>query len=258
MGAVLQVTTIPASEENSLRFKIHDYMDDTSLKEREEFLSIAEAYIDKSLYKEASNITETWLRSHPFDADANIIRCHALLKMGNIDKVSAVLDDLETTVIELSRIYHRVGDLCLNAGLKKEAIKFYRKFVSLNPAEAKAKEVSEKINNLTSGMEDSLEGSLVGGDMTAEVERVGSDFCTATLAELYLKQGHLDLALDVLGEILKKEPENRKVADRLREVAATRDGGSGKHPAITAQDAVVVEELTRWLENIGRLKSHAS
>ena len=243
-------------QENSLRFKVHDHMDDTATKEREEFLSIAEAYIDKSLYKEASHVAESWLKRYPIDADANIIRCHALLKMGDLEKVSELLDDLEANVLELSRVYHRVGDLCLNAGLTKEAIKFYRKFIFLNPATASAKEVYEKINALVAY----IDGSAAQGDADAysNTDHVAPDFCTTTLAELYIRQGHLDMALNVLGEILKREPENRMVADRLNDVMAMqRDGIREKTSLHMEQNEIVIRELTRWLENIDRLRSHA-
>ena len=232
-------------------------MDDTAIKEREEFLSIAEAYIDKNLYKEAAHVAESWLKRYPIDADANIIRCHALLKMGNLEKVSEVLDDLETKVLELSRIYHHVGDLCLNAGLTKEAIKFYRKFIFLNPSASSAKEVYEKVNALAAHIDDSSAG--MDADAYSHTDRVASDFCTTTLAELYIRQGHPDMALNVLREILKREPENRLVADRLEEVMAMQhDGIREKTSLHIEQDDAVIKELTRWLENVGRLRSHAS
>jgi tetratricopeptide (TPR) repeat protein len=232
-------------------------MDDTAIKEREEFLSIAEAYIDKNLYKEAAHVAESWLKRYPIDADANIIRCHALLKMGNLEKVSEVLDDLETKVLELSRIYHHVGDLCLNAGLSKEAIKFYRKFIFLNPSVSSAKEVYEKVNALAAHIDDSSAG--MDADAYNYTDRVAADFCTTTLAELYIRQGHLDMALNVLGEILKREPENRMVVDRLNDVMAMQhDGIREKTSLHIEQDEAVIKELTRWLENVGRLRSHAS
>jgi tetratricopeptide (TPR) repeat protein len=232
-------------------------MDDTAIKEREELLSIAEAYLDKNLYKEASHVAESWLKRYPIDADANIIRCHALLKMGHIEKVSEVLDDLETKVLELSRIYHHVGDLCLNAGLTKEAINFYRKFIFLNPAAASAKEVHEKVNDLTARIDDLAAGG--DADTYSRTDHVAPDFCTTTLAELYIKQGHLDMALNVLREIRKREPENRMVADRLNDVMAMQhDGIREKTSFNMEQNEVVIREITRWLENIDRLRSHAS
>ena len=232
-------------------------MDDTAIKEREEFLSIAEAYIDKNLYKEAAHVAESWLKRYPIDADANIIRCHALLKMGNLEKVSEVLDDLEAKVVELSRIYHHVGDLCLNAGLTKEAIKFYRKFIFLNPTVASAKGIYDKVNNLAAQIDDSATGGDV--DTHRHSDGVATDFCTTTLAELYIRQGHLDMAINVLGEILKREPENKLVADRLNDVMAMQHDGIGeKTLSHIEQDDAVIKELTRWLENVGRLRSHAS
>ena len=232
-------------------------MDDIANKEREEFLSIAEAYINKNLYEEASHIAELWLKRYPIDADANIIRCHALLRMGNLEKVGELLNDLEAKVLELSRIYHRVGDLCLDAGLTKEAMKFYRKFISLNPAVSSAKEVYKKVNALAATMDDASAES--DADAYNNAARVAPDFYTTTLAELYIRQGHLDMALDVLGEILKREPENMMVADRLNDVMAMKhDGIREKTSLLMEQNEVVIRELTKWLENIYRSRSHAS
>jgi tetratricopeptide (TPR) repeat protein len=226
-------------------------MEDIANKEREEFLSIAEAYINKNLYEEASHIAESWLKRYPIDADANIIRCHALLRMGNLEKVGDLLNDLEAKVLELSRIYHRVGDLCLDAGLTKEAMKFYQKFISLNPAVSSAKEVYKKVNALAS--------AEIDADAYNNADRVAPDFYTTTLAELYIRQGHLDMALDVLGEILKREPENRMAADRLNDVMAMKhDGIREKTSLLMEQNEVVIRELTKWLENIYRSRSHAS
>ncbi len=232
-------------------------MDDITNKEREEFLSIAEAYINKNLYEEASHIAESWLKRYPIDADASIIRCHALLRMGNLEKVGELLDDLEAKVLELSRIYHRVGDLCLDAGLTKEAMKFYRKFISLNPAVLSAKEVYKKVNALAATMDDA--SAEIDADAYNNADRVAPDFYTTTLAELYIRQGHLDMALDVLGEILKREPENRMAADRLNDVMAMKhDGIREKTSLLMEQNEVVIRELTKWLENIYRSRSHAS
>jgi len=232
-------------------------MDDIANKEREEFLSIAEAYINKNLYEEASHIAESWLKRYPIDADANIIRCHALLRMGNLEKVGELLNDLEAKVLELSRIYHRVGDLCLEAGLTKEAMKFYRKFISLNPAVSSAKEVYKKVNALAATMDDASAES--DADAYNNAARVAPDLYTTTLAELYIRQGHLDMALDVLGEILKREPENRMAAARLNDVMAMKhDGIREKTSLLMEQNEVVIRELTKWLENIYRSRSHAS
>ena len=84
-----------------------------------------------------------------------------------------------------------------------------------------------------------------------------TDFCTTTLAELYIRQGHFDMAINVLREILKREPENRLVADRLNDVMAMQHDRTGEKASLQIDEALI-KELTRWLENVGRLRSHAS
>ena len=67
------------------------------------------------------------------------------------------------------------------------------------------------------------------------------------------------MAINVLREILKREPENRLVADRLNDVMAMQHDGIGEKTSLhIEQDEAVIKELTRWLENVGRLRSHAS
>jgi tetratricopeptide (TPR) repeat protein len=173
--------------------------------------------------------------------------------MGRLEEVSEVLHDLETKVLELSRIYHHVGDLCLNAGLTKEAIKFYRKFIFLNPTVASAKGVYEKVNDLAAHIDESAAPG--DADTHSHTDHVAPDFCTTTLAELYIRQDHLDMALNVLREILKREPENKMVADRLNDVMAMQHDGIREKTSFNNE--VVIRELARWLENIDRLRSHA-
>ena|GEM_PF-144164 len=241
--------------EKSSRFKIHKHMDNSAIKERESFLSKAEAYIDRNLYKEAMQIAESWLDRFPTDADAHIIRCHALLRMGNLEKVHEILNDVENMVLQLSRIYNRVGDLCLKGGLTREAIKFYQKFVSLNPESPITKDVSEKISALISIVDAS---SRINQKEYSDSDHVASDFYTTTLDELYMTRGHIDMAADVLTEILRREPDNELVAARLKEIRAMQDDRiRGETSILISQNEKVVQELTRWLKNIDRLKSYA-
>jgi tetratricopeptide (TPR) repeat protein len=232
-------------------------MDRGDLKEREELLSIAEAYIEQNLYKHALHIAESWLTRYPADADANIIRCHALLKMGELEKVHEILKDVENTVLQLSRIYTRVGDLCMEGGLTQEAIKYYRKFITLNPESPTAKDISEKINTLVYTA-DGLHNKAKA-DHYINIDYVASDFYTLTLSELYISQGHLDMAYDVLREILKKDPGNQEVVNRLQDVKAMINERKNKEKSSHSRtNEDVIQELTRWLKNIDRAKGYAS
>jgi tetratricopeptide (TPR) repeat protein len=225
--------------------------------EREEFLSLAGTYIEQSLYQEALRIAESWLKRYPLDADAHIILCHALLKTGNLDRVHEILDNVEKAVLQLSLIYNRVGDLCLSGGLIQEAIKFYGKFIALNPSSPLARNLSEKINTLVPN----ADGKSTGNDEVVynNSDNAASDFYTTTVAELYITQGHADMAAAVLSEIIKRDPQNEPVANRLKDVRAMLGGGVRKEKSSpVSHNEVVIQELTRWLNNIDRLKQYAS
>jgi uncharacterized protein with von Willebrand factor type A (vWA) domain len=67
------------------------------------------------------------------------------------------------------------------------------------------------------------------------------------------------MAYDVLSEILKKDPENQEVANRLQDVKAMINEGKKKEKSSHLQtNEDVIQELTRWLKNIDRLKNYAS
>jgi hypothetical protein len=79
------------------------------------------------------------------------------------------------------------------------------------------------------------------------------DFQTVTLAELYIRQGHLRPAEEVLEKIVGQEPQNEKAAGLLREVRGRILGKASEE-----RHAGVITELSRWLDNIGRVRGHAA
>ena len=86
-----------------------------------------------------------------------------------------------------------------------------------------------------------------------EASEAPEDFLTVTLAELYIRQGHLRQAESVLEKIVRREPQNDRAAGLLRDVR-------GRLQPATASpgDAAVAAELSRWLDNVGRLRGHAT
>jgi tetratricopeptide (TPR) repeat protein len=229
-------------------FKTQDDMHDNDVKEKAEFLSKSRAYLDQSLYKEALDIAELWLKQHPMDADANIVCCHAFMRMGKIERVEEVLGNVEDTILQLSRIYSFMGDICLESGLTQEAMRFYRKFNAINPESIHAKKISDKLRSLTSTTDKPSNG--MAEELYDHIGDVAPDFYTVTLAELYIRQGYIQMAADVLNEILKMDSENHRAAERLNDVKAMLKSMRHKEG--------VVQELTRWLQNMDRMRCYVS
>jgi hypothetical protein len=154
-----------------------------------------------------------------------------------------MLSEMEDVLASLSRIYADMGDICMKEGMKDSAETFYRKLMFLNPGVPLSRDVTERLNGI-----EELHATDAEGD--AEIP---ANFQTVTLAELYIRQGHLRPAEELLDKIIGHDPQNQKAAGLLREVRERLLKG-----ASAQQDAAVVAELSRWLGNIGRLRAHAA
>ena len=213
------------------------------LQERKSFLTQAEAYIDRNELPVVLDLAEERLKRTPGDLDARMTICRVWLLQGRIDEARDMLNEMEDILASLSRIYACMGDICMKKGMQESAETFYRKFMFLNPGVPLSKDVTERL----SGIEE-----LHATDAEDDAE-IPTDFQTVTLAELYIRQGHLRPAGEVLEKIIGQDPQNEKAAVLLQEVRERLLKG-----ASAQQYAGVVAELSRWLDNIGRLRAHAA
>ena len=226
-------------------------------KEKELFLAKAQAFLDNDLYQEAEELAESRLSNQPKDIDAKVILCQAWMRTGRIHKVKAMLRDVEQVITDLSRLYLVMGDMCWKGGLTQEAIRFYRRFLTLNPDSEWAKEVWKKLNTLE-GVQDQQPFQGVVEDVEEKVEeaQISSDLYTLTLAELYIRQDHYDMARKVLEAILQKEPGNQKAGSMIQEIDQLLNDRIEKDLARERKNHLA-NELTRWLQNLTRMNGQA-
>ena len=221
--------------------------------EKEVFIAQAESFLDQGLQKEAQDYALNWLERFPDDAEARVILCQAWTRMGKLDKVKKLLEEVDEAIFGMSVIYSKMGDICQRSGLNQEAITFYRKFLDLNPNSRISKAVADKLHALAPSSERVLPQEEELPRQSLPVMR------TVTMAELYIKQGHADLAAEILAEIIKKESTNERALALLRELR----GGTGQRsedarPEKGARAEAVLKELNRWLRNIDRIRAYAA
>ncbi|MBA4423078.1 MAG: hypothetical protein C0390_08245 [Syntrophus sp. (in: bacteria)] len=223
-------------------------MGDTAVQSRQSFLEEAETFLEKGDDRAALDLAGLRLERIPGDPDARIVICRIRILQGRLDEAREMLHEMEDLFASLSRIYMNMGDLFLSKGMQESAQTYYRKFISLNPDSPAALEIAERLK----GLSEPREAEEGAGAEEEETTPVPEDFQTVTLAELYIRQGHLRMAKEVLEAILKKDPQQERATERLREVTETlsKEGSA-------AQAAPVIAELSRWLDHIGRLRSHA-
>jgi tetratricopeptide (TPR) repeat protein len=225
-------------------------MGDMTGQSRRSFLEETEALLEKGDFQAVLDLAALRLQGLPGDPDARIAICRVRVLQGRLDEAGEMLHETEDLIASLSQIYRSMGDLFLEKGMPESAQTYYRKFIALNPDAPDTREIAERLEGISEplGTDDGA-----GTETEEETIRVPDDFQTVTLAELYIRQGHLQMAKEILEAILLKDPREERAAERLREVTETlcAEGSAAKTDPVIA-------ELSRWLDNIGRLYGHAA
>lgn len=216
------------------------------------FVNELESFLRQKKLQEALSMAEERLSRLPLDVDARAFINLTLIEMGKIEESRDILLRLEKDFAKLAFVYLRAADAYQEKGLNQDAVLCYQKFLSLNPLSEHSREVAEKIALLQE--EEPLADEV---DESGEADMPKPEFYTITLADLYVQQGHLKMAEDVLAEIIRRDPVNTQARAKLDTVKASLllKSSSGETLPLTSN---VIKTLSCWLENIGRLKKHAT
>src|SRR5512133_1329834 len=150
-------------------------MGDNDLQERDAFLEEVEAFLNQGDDATALTVAELRLKRIPGDMDARIAICRVWIQQGRLDEATAMLQEMEGTLANLSQVYASMGHVCLNEGLEQSAAAYYRKFLSLNPDSPLAPEIAGKLAAITAPQEtgappDEEEAAQVSSDLQTDEE----------------------------------------------------------------------------------------
>lgn len=216
------------------------------MQSRQSFLGAAEALLDGGDEGAALALAKERLAALPGDPDARMVACRVLIGQGRDEEAKAALAELEELVSSLGRLYREMGDRLFAKGMTDGAGIYYRRFAALSPEAPAVQEIADRIRDFPPA-EDRKESGA------EEAVEVPEDFQTVTLAELYIRQGHGDMAKEVLRAILRKDPGQERALRMLGEIGGNTGGDKRDQ-----KEAPVIAELTRWLDNLGRLRGHAA
>ncbi|MDQ5984504.1 MAG: hypothetical protein CSYNP_00199 [Syntrophus sp. SKADARSKE-3] len=235
-------------------------MDIIGVDDRDKFLDDADDFLARGLYQDALDLAGERLKQCPNDYEARLVICRSQLGMDNLDEAFAVINSLGKTHLRLAGLYKAMGDAFLNRGMKHEAILSFQKAVLLMPDIVEVREIAGiATDTLAIHQEKQPEGVPEEGEDEGEDDddpAVSPDLYTLTMADLYVRQGHLDMAIEVLESIGRREPDNSAVFDRLEAVRAMISGSPEPPVKKEEQKPGVLGELSRWLDNLDKLRAH--
>jgi tetratricopeptide (TPR) repeat protein len=225
-------------------------MDIFDLNDRDGFISQADNYLACGLFEKALDLSRERLKMYPGDADATMVACQSWLGLDDLDNAQSVLASLDKAHLRLAALFKMMGDACLKKGRRYEAITYFQKGMILIPEAFEGRQISQMLADvLDAGPEKTAQDSDDDENHT-----VSPDFYTITMADLYMKQGHLDMAAEILGVIEKREPRNEIVLTRLREIESQKALQSETQERKSSP--TIVGELSKWLNNINKIRSN--
>jgi tetratricopeptide (TPR) repeat protein len=216
-----------------------------------QFLLDIDDCLARGASEEARAMCEQWLNQFPGDVEVRLYLGRSFMALDRLEQALTVLKGVEHTLLQLGSVYIHMGDIYSVLRENYEALSCYVRYLDLFPDSQKVQEVTEKTNALLGNPERELseEGSY------QSIEAVSTDFHTLTLADLYIKQGHIDMARDVLKSILAKDSENVIAAKKLNELEAIFNYNKTESCEEDHKKSTIISELTVWLNNIDRLRN---
>jgi tetratricopeptide (TPR) repeat protein len=199
------------------------------------FLRLAEAYLAGDKTNEAIDICQQGLAIHPASIEGRHLLARALIRRGDAAAAEKALLAAVEDLVSLAEVLATLTRLYDAAGQADKARLTAEAYLALNPDDDDIRRILGK-------------APAAGAPRPAPAP-------TATLAELYYKQGHLDQAKEMYRRLVAAEPDNETYRFRLVELELGQAGPAREAaPEIEALNQLpaevkneVISALEDWL-----------
>jgi tetratricopeptide (TPR) repeat protein len=173
------------------------------------FAPLADAYRKAGRIKEAIDLCQEGLSRHPDFPAARMILARAYMADGNQEEALRELNRVAAITPDDVQCHRLLADLYRKAGELDRAVIHLERVISLDPGDKEAKAARDLLKGQTPQGEAQGVRRLLLDDDT---------FATVTFGSLCFQQGLLDEAAAIFVRVLRREPGNRAVRERLEEV----------------------------------------
>jgi tetratricopeptide (TPR) repeat protein len=221
------------------------------------FIQLAEAYRSQGRYEEAILTCQKGLEKMPDSLPGRLLLGRCYLEKSMIPQAKEELEKVAREIEACFTVYQLLSLVYLHEKNVEKSLEVLKKSLSLPAPEEKPKKgVPPREMDLlqrapsppavTPGMD--LPKTSGEVEKTGEVEKSApTAFQTDTLAEIYIKQGHLDRALFVYQEILTREPENTAIREKVDALKKRLEGDRK-----VASQKKMLSHLEQWLAAVSR------
>lgn len=230
------------------------------------FVPLSDAYRKLGMLEEAIAVAQRGIESLPFFGPGYVVLARAQMQYGELDSAAGSFQKaLEIDPDSVSALKN-MAKFCVLQGDKEQACRLLARAVELEPEDP-------VLGNLYKSLQPVGKTGIptVGGNADISSGPEGEAvFATATVADLYVRQGHLDKARQIYQDLLQAQPGDVSLQQSLAHVETLlgeRSSLPGDDSASETCEAVeealsadapcdVVAILQKWLEAIQLRREH--
>lgn len=205
---------LPTSEINELKKKLDENPDSLV------FAHLADAYRKQGSLDEGLAVCKKGLERHPANTSGRVVLGRIYHQQGKEAEATAELKKALELDPDNLMAHSLLGAIFTGKKDYQAAIEEYQKVLALNPDDEEAQSsLKTAIERAASGQRQ--EKTSKKEALATEKKNVPKETtATLTMAELYLKQGHLDEAAEVYQELLAADSQNFVLRQKLSEIVA--------------------------------------
>ncbi len=200
------------------------------------FVSLADAYRKEGYFDEARKVCLRGIEKNPGHWNTHFVLGRIYQEQSKSREAVAEFKKVLEIDPENLMVHSFLGALFMKLEDYKEAIDEYQAVLTINPDDEEAQEfLKTAIEKAASAPKGKVAAKETVEDESAK--KADHGIASITMAELYFKQGHLDKALEVYEEILKKDPNHavaRQKASELKAAIAVDSLGDVSTPKLEA------------------------
>jgi tetratricopeptide (TPR) repeat protein len=200
------------SEINELKKKLEENPDSPV------FVPLADAYRKQGNLQEALNVCKKGLEKNPANTNARVVLGRVYKEQGKIEDAAAELKKVLEVDPENLMAHSSLGAIYMEKNDYQAAIEEYQEILTLNPDDEETQTSLKKAIERAAGEQKAAKSPKKEPGVGIEKKPpVKESTATLTIAELYLKQGHFDKAIEIYQELLADDPQNLMFRQKLAE-----------------------------------------
>lgn len=195
------------------------------------FAPLAEAFRKEGNLEEALKVCKKGLEKHPSNTSARVVLGRIYQGQGKTQEAANELKKVLELDSDNLMAHSLLGSIYMEKGDHQAAIEEYQKILTLNPDDEEIQTTLKQAIEKAAGDTKGTSSSKKGLPVSEKKASMKDSTATLTMAELYLKQGHLDKAIEVFRELLANDPQNLMMRQKLAEVLERQKKESGSDAA---------------------------